>query len=82
MDKRAVIVCLGLGLAACQPALKPDTGYPAGWPAMTVLAPGFAELAGTFANEGTATTATCWPAGMNADTPVSTGGSSVSPRLR
>jgi hypothetical protein len=58
VDKRAVIVCLGLGLAACQPALKPDTGYPAGWPAMTVLAPGFAELAGTFANEGTATTAT------------------------
>ena len=58
MDKRTVIVCLGLGVAACQPALKPDTGYPAGWPAMTVLAPGFAELAGTYANEGTATIAT------------------------
>ena len=58
MDKRAMIVCLGLGVAACQPALKPDTGYPAGWPAMTVLAPGFAELAGTYANEGTATIAT------------------------
>jgi hypothetical protein len=58
VDKRAVIVCLGLGVAACQPALKPDTGYPAGWPAMTVLAPGFAELAGTYANEGTATIAT------------------------
>jgi len=58
VDKRTVIVCLGLGVAACQPALKPDTGYPAGWPAMTVLAPGFAELAGTYANEGTATIAT------------------------
>jgi len=58
VDKRAMIVCLGLGVAACQPALKPDTGYPAGWPAMTVLAPGFAELAGTYANEGTATIAT------------------------
>ena len=51
-------MCLGLGLAACQPALKPDVGYPAGWPALTVLAPGFAELAGTYANEGTATIAT------------------------
>ena len=58
MDKRAMIVCLALGVAACQPVLKPDTGYPAGWPAMTVLAPGFAELAGTYANEGTATIAT------------------------
>jgi hypothetical protein len=58
VDKRALIVCLGLGVAACQPALKPDIGYPAGWPAITVLAPGFAELAGTYANEGTATTAT------------------------
>jgi hypothetical protein len=58
VDKRAVIVFLALGVAACQPALKPDTGYPAGWPAMTVLAPGFAELAGTYANEGTATIAT------------------------
>jgi len=58
VDKRAMIVCLGLGVAACQPALKPDTGYPTGWPAMTVLAPGFGELAGTYANEGTATTAT------------------------
>jgi hypothetical protein len=58
VDKRAAIVCLGLGLAACQPALKPDVGYPAGWPALTVLAPGFAELAGTYANEGTATIAT------------------------
>jgi len=58
VDKRAMIVCLALGVAACQPVLKPDTGYPAGWPAMTVLAPGFAELAGTYANEGTATIAT------------------------
>ena len=58
MDKRALIVCVGLGLAACQPALKPDIGYPSGWPALTVLAPGFVELAGTYANEGTATTAT------------------------
>lgn len=58
MNKSAVIVCMGLGLAACQPALRPDTGYPAGWPALTALAPGFAELAGTYANGGTATTAT------------------------
>ncbi len=58
MDKRAVIVCMAVGVATCQPALKPDSGYPAGWPAMMVLAPGFAELAGTYANDGTATTAT------------------------
>lgn len=42
----------------CQPILKPDMSYPADWPALTVLTAGFAELAGTYANDGTATTAT------------------------
>lgn len=58
MDKRTLIVALGLVAAGCQPALKPDVGYPKDWPPMVVLAPGFGELAGTYANEGTATIAT------------------------
>jgi hypothetical protein len=58
VDKRTLIVAVGLMAAGCQPALKPDTGYPKDWPALTVLAPGFGELAGTYANDGTATIAT------------------------
>ena len=58
MDKRTLIVAFGLVAAGCQPALKPDIGYPKDWPPLAVLAPGFGELAGTYANEGTATIAT------------------------
>jgi hypothetical protein len=57
MVTRALVIVLGLLATGCQSVLKPDYGYPADWPALTVLGSGFTELAGTYANDGTATTA-------------------------
>lgn len=50
------VFCMAYLLLACQHApLTPNHGYPSAWPKLTALAKGGAELGGTYANQGIAT---------------------------
>ena len=54
----AMVLCMAFLPLACQYApLTANHGYPAAWPELTALSKGSAEIDGTYANEGIATSA-------------------------